>query len=84
MSLTQTMIAALYKLAEDNFGPAEQPVLIEKIMDLAELHSDLPEDTFTAIRLRLASMPSELEKLGVLFSVQPGDWGLCEVRMVKS
>ncbi|MNJ31428.1 hypothetical protein D3C77_260650 [compost metagenome] len=85
MSLTQTIIAAIYKIAEeDNFYAAEQPKLIEKIMGVAELHTDLPEDTVRAIRSRLGSMPSLLQKLGVQFSMQPGDWGLCSVRMIKS
>lgn len=84
MSLTQTIIAALYKIAEaDNCYAAEQPKLIEKIMDIAELHTELPEDTFRAIQSRLNSMPSLLDKIGVTFTMQPGDWGLCSVRMVK-
>lgn len=83
MSLTQKIIAALYKISEDGNYFAEQPKLIEKIMDVAELHSETPEDTVRAIKSRLISMPSLLEKLGVEFTLQPGDWGLCCVRMVK-
>ena len=85
LSLTQKVIAAIYKIAEEENGyAAEQPVLIEKIMDIAELHSELPEDTFRAIRSRLNNMPSLLEKLGIKFTMQPGDWGLCEVRNIHN
>ena len=84
LNLTQKITAALYQLAEENYAPTEQPKLIEKIMDIAELHSELPEDTFRAIRSRLNNMPSLLEKLGVVFTMKPGDWGLCSVRMVKN
>jgi len=83
MSLTQKIIAALYQLSEEGYT-AEQPVLIERIMDIAELHSELPEDTFRAIRSRLNNMPSLLEKLGVVFTMKPGDWGLCSVRNIRN
>ncbi|WP_131815979.1 MULTISPECIES: hypothetical protein [Pseudomonas] len=82
MSLTQTIVAAIYKISEEGYT-AEQPKLIEKIMDVAELHCELPEDTFRAIQSRLSSMPPLLEKLGVAFTMQPGDWGLCSLRMIK-
>lgn len=84
MSLTQTIVAALYKIAEEGNGyTAEAPVLIEKVMELADMSFELPEDTVRAIKSRLNSMPSLLEKVGVVFTVKPGDWGLCTVRMVK-
>ncbi len=83
MSLTQKIIAALYQLSEEGYT-TEQPKLIEKIMDIAELHSELPEDTFRAIRSRLPNMVPLLEKLGVQFTVGRGDWGICSVRMVKN
>lgn len=85
LSLTQKVIAALYKIAEeDNFYVAEQPKLIEKIMDIAELHSDLPEDTFRAIRSRLPNMVPLLEKLGIQFTVGQGDWSMCSLKVIKS